>query len=353
MKFRLLLCATFFFALARMAAAATPPVELELATERGLQITAPQEWLQLLAGIGINQVRIRGIQMGDEPQVVNRGNSRAPSYRVVGVLTSRNELRLPGGTFSRTDRARLKDYFAHLTADGADAVTAPHLRFGLTGKELRAVLTDLAQPINFETKRQAPRAIVDRLQSKLSFKFGFDTEAERALREAPPVIDEFKDVAAGTAVAIVLRNCGLIFRPEKLRGQPISFHVTAAGADAIGERTLGKMSGKEMQYWPIGWDSGKPPGEIAPALFESRNSEIDGYSLEEALAAIGPRLKMPMFYDRAALAAYKIEPVKIQVKLARTRISYKRVIDRIVAQARLGCEVRVDEAGMPFLWITR
>ena len=34
---------------------AAPPIELELATERGVQITAPQEWLQLLAGIGIEQ----------------------------------------------------------------------------------------------------------------------------------------------------------------------------------------------------------------------------------------------------------------------------------------------------------
>jgi len=41
------------------------------------------------------------------------------------------------------------------------------------------------------------------------------------------------------------------------------------------------------------------------------------------------------------------------VKLARTKTSYKRVIDRILSQARLASEVRVDEAGVPFLWISR
>src|SRR5690242_17841155 len=129
MKFYLLPIATILFALPGMASAAGPPVELELVTEQGVQITAPQEWLQLLAGIGIEQVRVRGGQAADEPQVVNRGTARAASYHVVGVLTSRDQLRLPGGTFSKADRTRLKDYFARLSADGSDAVSAPHLRF--------------------------------------------------------------------------------------------------------------------------------------------------------------------------------------------------------------------------------
>jgi len=75
--------------------------------------------------------------------------------------------------------------------------------------------------------------------------------------------------------------------------------------------------------------------------------------LEEALSAIGPLIKMPMFFDRAALKTYRIDPAKTQVKLAKTRTTYKRVIDRVLSQARLGSEIRIDEAGMPFLWITR
>src|SRR5439155_6230757 len=118
------------------------------------------------------------------------------SYHVVGVLTSRDQLRLPGGTFSRADRVKLKDYFARLGADGADAVTAPRVRFGLTEKELTAVLADLAQPIDFETKGLPPRSIVDRLQSKLAFKFAINADADRAIRSAAPAADELKGVAA-------------------------------------------------------------------------------------------------------------------------------------------------------------
>src|SRR5215212_8604125 len=178
MRFRLLIAA-LVLAFSQVGHAASPPIELELVTERGLQITAPQEWLQLLAGIGIEHVQIRGGRQGDQPKINNRGSGRAASYQVVGILTSKGQLRLPGGTFAKSDRARLKDYFAQLGADGADAVTAPHVRFGLTEKELTAVLADLAQPIDFETKGPAPRAFIDRLQTKLSFKPSVDADAEQ------------------------------------------------------------------------------------------------------------------------------------------------------------------------------
>src|SRR5687768_16347042 len=90
------------------ACAAAPPIELELATERGVQITAPQEWLQLLAGIGIENVRIRGAKTSDVPSITNRGTDQRPSFQVVGILTDRNQLQLAGGTFTRGDRAKIK-----------------------------------------------------------------------------------------------------------------------------------------------------------------------------------------------------------------------------------------------------
>ncbi len=228
-----LLSAVLLTALVDGAYAAGPPVELEIVTEQGVQITAPQQWLQLLTGIGIDHVQVRGGQSGDEPKITNQGTARTASYHVVGVLTSRDQLRLPGGTFSRSDRAQLKDYFAKLGADGTDAVTAPHVRFGLTEKELTAVLADLAQPIDFETKGLTPRAFADQLQKSLALKPSIDAEASEAMRAAPPAVDELKGVAAGTALAITLRNCGLVMRPEKQRGQPVAYHVVVAGPDIV------------------------------------------------------------------------------------------------------------------------
>jgi hypothetical protein len=353
MRRKLLANLIFWLTCATGASSAAPPVELELATEQGVQITAPQEWLQLLAGIGIERVQIRGMRGGDEPKAENRGTAERPSYRVTGIVTKRGQLLLPGGVFTRGDRAKLKDFFDRLGADGAESLTAPRGRFGLTEKEMAAVLADLSQSIEFETNGQRPEAVIERLHAKFVHKFVLDGEGERILREAKPFDDELKGITAGTGAAMLLRNYGLIMRPEKSRGKAVVYVVEAIAADSIDQTTVGKTDSPDSKHWPIGWDPEKALGAIAPSLLESLNAEIGGYSLEEALGAIGPRLKVPLYVDHAALAAYKIEPAKVQVSLARGRMSYKRLLDRVLAQARLGCTLRVDENGKPFLWVTR
>jgi hypothetical protein len=349
--------------------AAAPPVDLELVTERGVQITAPQQWLQLLAGIGVENVRIRGAKPGDVPQVSNTGTAARPSYEVVGVISARDQLQLPGGTFSRADRGRIKDYFDRLVADGAEALTAPRGMFGLTEKEIEGVFADLAQPIEFETKGRQLRAVMKQLQSKFASKMAFDANVDGVLRAAKPIADELKGVSTGTSLSIMLRANGLVMRPEKIRGEAMVYRVTAAGSaatnstasDVTGEPPVatviseraGKTDDHQFLHWPIGWEPHVAPGSAAPSLFQFLNAEIDGFTLAETLAAIGPRLKIPMYVDHAALAAHKIDPTKVHVRLAKTRTSYKRVIDRAVGHARMHSQVRVDEAGKAFLWISR
>lgn len=332
---------------------AAAPIDVELATQQGLQITAPREWLQLFASIGMNNVRIRGAQAGDKPLATNRGTAERPRYYVLGILTARDQLQLPGGTFGRGDRARIKDYFDRLAADGSESLTAPRGRYGLTEQELAAVFADLAQPIDFETKGRVPRAVIDRLQGKLALKFAVDAEADAVLRAAKPFGDELRGVSAGSGIAMLLRNYGLVLRLEKLRGRPVAYRVTVADVDAIAQSTIGKESDKDPTNWPIGWELDAAPVKIAPSLFEQLNAEIDGYTLAETLAAVGPRLTVPMYVDHNALATNKIDPAVIKVKLPRMRVTYNQVLSRVLAQAHLGASLRVDEAGRPFLWVTR
>ncbi len=326
------------FALAATVQAA-PPIELELATESGLQITAPQQWLQLITSLGIENVRIRAASPADKPAVENRGDADHPRFHVVGVLTASEELRLPGGTFRASDRQKLADYFERLSADGPESMTAPRGRFGLTEKEFTAAHADLSQPTDFPTKGQPLRAVLDRLQAKFALRLVPDAAASEFIRTATPVANEIRDLTAGTGLAIVLRNYGLALRPEKSLGQPVALRIVPVGS--------------VDDVWPIGWESKASPRETAPALFEFLNVEIDGYTLTEALDAIAPRIKLPLYWDHAALTKHKIDPAKIQVHLPRTRTFYKRVLDRVLAQAHLAGSLRVDEAGARFYWITK
>lgn len=352
MKLRLiamLISAWMGAAVARAAA----PIKLELATQQGLQITAPREWLQLFAAIGIDNVRIRGAQAGDEPVATNRGTAQRPRYYVLGILTARDQLQLPGGTFGRGDRARIKDYFDRLAADGAESLTAPRGLYGLTEQELSAVFADLTQPIEFGTKGQLPQAVIDRLQGGLALQFAVDANAGAVLRNAKPFGDELKGVSIGTGLSMLLRNYGLVLKPEKSRGRPVAYQVVIADADVLAQSTIGKESDKHPTNWPIGWEPDAAPVKLAPSLFDELNAEIDGYTLAETLAAISPRITIPLYLDHTALSAGKIDPAVIKVKLPRTRTTYQQVLNRVLAQARLGTSLRVDEAGRPFLWISR
>ncbi|MFO0790393.1 MAG: hypothetical protein U0805_13145 [Pirellulales bacterium] len=336
-------------------ATAAPPIELELVTERGVQITAPHEWLQLLTSVGVDHVQVRGLRGGEQPSAKNVGSVERPSFLVIGLLTSRDELRLPGGTFTRGERAKLKDYLERLAADGAESLTAPRGRFGLTEQELVAVFADLTPAIDFATKDQPLLTVLEKLQPKLKSPWAIDAAANRIIREAKPVADELQGITIGTAVAILLRHEGLVFRPEKQRGRAVEYHVLVADADALRASTLGKTESLDpnLKNWPIGWEPDKAPGEAAPSLLDSLNAEIDGYTLDEALAAVRKRLKLPLYIDHAALAAHNVDPAKIEVKVTKARYSYKRLLDRVLAPARLGSSLRIDESGSPFLWATR
>lgn len=336
---RFLLTTLAFVSAAASLVQAAPTIELEIATEQGVQITAPQEWLQLLTQIGISNVRIRGARPGDKPQLTNAGTDDRPRYHALGVLSSRGELRLPGGTFRAGDRRALADYFRRLADDGIKAMTAPRGRFGLTEKQFAAMFAELAQPIDFETRGQSLSSILDRLQAKSQVSFAVDPQANLGLRSAKSVDDEVKGLTAGTGLAILLRSNGLVLRPEKPQGKPLALRITAADP--------------QRDSWPIGWEPKQPPVEIAPTLFEKVNVQIEGYTLAEALEAIGPRIKLPCFLDHATLTKFGIDPTTVQVTLPRTRTYYKRIVDRALAQARLGGRLRIDEAGNVFYWITR
>jgi len=320
-------------------ALAAPPIELELATESGLQITAPREWLQLMASLGNENVRIRSASSADKPAVDNRGDAVRPRFHVVGILTASDELRLPGGRFRTSDRQKLANYFARLATDGPESLSSPRGRFGLTENEFAAVHADLAQPVDFATQGQPLRTVLDRLQAKFSLRLTPNAAANQIIRTAAPVADEIRGLTAGTGLAIVLRSYGLALRPEKARGKPVTLRIVAV--DSVGDA------------WPIGWEPKTSPRETAPKLFEFLNVEIEGYTLQEAIDAIAPRIQLPLYWDHTALARDKLDPTKVQVRLPRSRSYYKRILDRVLAQARLAGTVQVDEAGTAFYWITK
>lgn len=313
-------------------------VSLEIASEGRTQITAPQEWLQLFSEAGVASTRLRGARAGDRPGVESIGGSRGEVYHVLGVLTPRGELLLPGGRFTKRDAGRLRDYFDRLKADGPEALTEPTGSFGLTKKQFEAVFEDLTRAVIVQTKGKPLAELVEAAGERLQTPLSIEPSMRTKLRTAEPLEDELKSLTFGAALVIALRGEGLALTPTKPRGEAVQLRVAAIDPGA--------------ESWPIGYDVNGPPRAAAPDIMQAINVEIDGFTLAEAAAAITPRLETPVLWDHWSLAQRGVDPSEVQVQLPRAKLSYKRILEKLVFQARLRGKLRVDEAGTPFFWIT-
>jgi len=192
---------------------AAPLVEMELITGGNFAAREAHDWIKTLAELGIRDVRIRGAQGREKPEIRNVGSEDRPRYKVVGILERGGQMYLPGGKFSQRDAAKLKTYIQNLQADGIEGVTAPRSAFGLTPSQLSELNEALSAPITVKTKGAELGEIVQNIVSRLTIDVYLPRSSMAALDEADPFGDEMQGLSAGTALAAVLRPAGLIAVP--------------------------------------------------------------------------------------------------------------------------------------------
>ena len=88
-------------------------------------------------------------------------------------------------------------------------------------------------------------------------------------------------------------------------------------------------------------------------MFRITTIEIKGYTLAQTLVAMAPHMGVPMVVDQRTLTSLEIEPETIRVNVPRKKTYVKKAVDQVLSQSRLGGELRVDEVGRPFYWITQ
>ena len=323
---------------ASLAAQTGGRIELELMTEPGLPVNAAQRWLGALKDVPFSSIRIRSANPGDQVEVRQRGGAESRSYQVVGLLTERNTLRLPGGEFRIGDTSGLRDWLARLQDGGETRLQESPGVFGLTPTQLVAVHEALSVPIAFSTRGQPAFAVLKRIASGLPLSFSADAEARQAMSGGEPVGDELQGLTAGTAMVAVLRPLGLVMAPRQQPDGTLKLQI----ADVRGM----------AESWPVGWPPQKPPRETAPQLLTFLNVEIEKTPLSTALDAIRARIDLPLLFDHNGLARHRIDPAAVNVSLPAGRTYYQGAIDRLLNQAGLKSDLRVDEAGKPFLWIS-
>lgn len=327
-----LACASVLFSLLLTTTVfAQTRVEFELVTDPGFPLGGERQWLSMLGEIPGTTVRIRAGRGRERPEVTKVGERR---YRVVGILTSRNQLELPGGRFGLSDRERITGWMTRLGDEGATGLTAPRGIFGLTEEQLVDLHERMTAPVRFSTQSLPTDEFTMRLQRQVAVEISWkDTSPVRA-----PVLDEFEGFSAGTSLALALRPHGLAVVPQRAGGR--------TRLDIVRARKGG-------EYWPAGWPAERPPKDTVPDLFKFLNVEIHDTPVAETLDAIQQRVNVPFFYDHNALAQHNIDLKTTKASIPSGRTFYKNILDKVLFKAMLRCEIRTDEAGKSFLWITR
>jgi hypothetical protein len=315
---------------------AEPHVDLELAMQRGFPTSQSHEVLKALGRVGFNNLRARAERSGERPSVDKRGTAASARFSVIGILNARGEVELPGGTFSYRDRAGLQGWLETLKsgkpAGGAGGATA----FGLSKSQFEAVQLDLSSAVADATKDMDADEAIGAIGRGLRGPLAISAAAGRALR-ADKVRDELKGITSGTALAAILRPAGCYFKPNVNNGS-IRYEVDIAAADS--------------EPWPIGWPSKKDARKALPKSFDWVTVELEDVTAAEVLDAVRDRLKIPFLLDHNALAIARIDPAKVKYDHPSKRTYYYRVLNQVLFKARLQSEIRLDERGKPFLWIS-
>jgi hypothetical protein len=312
-------------------------VDFELLTEPGFPLGGERRWMESLQHIPNVRLRVRPAR-GGEPPLVNPITPDSKShFQVQGILTAQNQLRLVGGTFRLEERRRIEEWIERLGSDGARNLDAPRGPFGLTEDQLLSAQEALQRPVPFSTQGMAMSDFLRQSKGLIPLDMEADGSARAQLVGGPAVSSELQGMSAGTALAIAMHERGVGVTLRRTGGTTRVVLVDPA---------------QTKEFWPAGWPVERAPRQTVPSLFNYLNVEINDTPLTEALEAIQQRVEARFLFDRPALNRHKIDPREVQVQFNSGRTYYKRILDNLLYQAKLRSEIRMDDAGEPFLWIT-
>lgn len=331
--------------LALSSADAAGRVTLELLADERAPLTSQHEWAKSLAKAGVENVRFRVRLASDNVGIETVGTAGDPSYQVTGLITTSGDVVIvPGARFHPGEAARLARWLQELPQRGAGGDQAqPRGPFGLSPEDFDRIRKDLAQPLGFSTKDMDRLAAVRKAITLPAHPVSFSPGSLEGV-ESDKVAEDLSKLSCGTALAYLLRPAGLCLTIRTTR-QGLNLVISAAKAGT--------------EPWPVGWPPEKSDPEILPALYQSFGAQIERTPLTTLLTAVAGRLEAPILLDHNALARYGIEPDKVLIDYKSTdptkpkrRVSYLTLLRYALGQAKLKSELRLDEAGHPFLWVT-
>jgi hypothetical protein len=109
---------------------------------------------------------------------------------------------------------------------------------------------------------------------------------------------------------------------------------------------------ESSNLWPIGWKPEQSFSEILPAYFRAIPLDVEDVEVSSLVGAVSDKIGVPGFSSAYELTAKRLDVNTLRYTRKNDRISPARLLTAVGDKLGLGFDVRVDEAGKMFLWVT-
>jgi hypothetical protein len=309
--------------------------------EQGVGYQA-QRWEAAFEQAGAN-LRIRSPMPGDKLSIREKQIGKLREVFVVGRLETNGSLSFPGHVFKASEVGALGEWLAELKSYGSQGSPRGKALWGLNADQFESLFRSLGAPIETEIANvpleEAIKGLA--LPERYPFRMSYAAQqVEAAAGGRPKSKLQLKGFSQGTALALLLSQYDLGFRPERTPAGKIE--LVAVPAD------------NPESLWPTGWEhlQGASPVSIAPKLFEQTTVELKDQKLAEVLEAIGQKTNTPVLLDSAHIDARGLDVGSVQVSVERRRYAWVSLLTRITSPSLLTTKICCDEARRPFVWVT-
>lgn len=299
-----------------------------------------QEWGRVFQDIGYTP-RFREANRGEKLRVEEKEENGRQVIHLIGGLSNDGSLKLKGQDFTTADGEQLQKLLDELKSHGLSGPPRSNPRWGLSEEEFQRLSTDLSELVAKPVSLSSPLVTLKELELPDGMKVRFtDAAYEISLGERPesaPKTLELTGFSKGTALAIVLAQYGLGFRPVLNRSGSVDIEVDAGN--------------ETSNFWPVGWKTKEATVDVLPAWLKAIPIETEEAELSTLLNAVADKLAVPVFLSTHSLTAENKDLEKILYTRSE-KLSPFRLLSSIGEKYELGFDVRADEAGKLFLWAT-
>lgn len=306
----------------------------------GTDPTLAQEWRKLFENLDVG-VRIRTPISSDALKVEEQKRGPFRLVRLVGEIGRDGTLRFPGRSFTLSQQKELGEYVGELKTFGAQGSPTGKPLWGLQQAQYDAIVEQLRPPVPTAVKGQTFAEVLAAIP-KGTLTLSFHSSAEPMLRESGSQVfsEEVQGLSAGTALAFVLSQAGLGFRPLRTPSGSVELiaHPLSQAPDA----------------WPVGQPmrEDQPRDVTAPGLFRKVETGVNPSPLSAMLDVIEAESGVRILVDWRACLAKQLHPDELLVSYPRGKTAWALIVSSIVVNSHMTMNYRQDEAGTAFLFIT-